>query len=234
MIKPDFELSQEASSSPLKRLYQLKIGIRKSSIPSPSKVKSCKTGELCIESNGLFKSCYEYKLPNSAKNSVIFVSQSREQAEPNDQKICRICLGSENLNSMIAPCSCTGSQKHVHEECLKIWLLNKKAEDLNKCELCNSNFDMHFEVTSTCMPFHSISTCQAWVPFIISLVLFAGLIYICFLALTTAKNDTLISVSAFILGFIFFTCCFKGFFSMFRVCFIRKIEVWRISDASRE
>ena len=96
MIKPDFELSQEASSSPLKRLYQLKIGIRKSSIP------------------------YEYKLPNSAKNSVIFVSQSREQAEPNDQKICRICLGSENLNSMIAPCSCTGSQKHVHEECLKI------------------------------------------------------------------------------------------------------------------
>lgn len=56
---------------------------------------------------------------------------------------------------MISPCSCTGSMKDVHLECLKEWIRNKRnIRDLKntrsfnwrmlKCELCNAIYENEF------------------------------------------------------------------------------------------
>lgn len=62
---------------------------------------------------------------------------------------CRICLQNsvESDKEMRCVCSCQGSVKYVHLECLKEWILctikNKKEEEIQemeenglKCELC--------------------------------------------------------------------------------------------------
>lgn len=45
---------------------------------------------------------------------------------------CRICLGEENeaKNPLISPCLCSGSMKHIHVDCLKHWLNQKRTQRL--------------------------------------------------------------------------------------------------------
>jgi RING-variant domain len=222
VIDPD-----NSPPSPFKRLSMIALGVRKTSIPSPSRVQAVKPGEICIESQGVFKSSYDYKLPSNSKS---FVVPEDTVVYTDESKTCRICLSVENIQTMISPCSCIGSQKYVHEECLKEWLLNKKINDLDKCELCKNTLKMNFVVTSTFMPFHGIGTCKAWVPCVVSFVLLGVIIYLCVLAFTSSSDDILITVSAFILGFICISCCIKGIFSVFDQCFVRKIENWTINN----
>ena len=78
--------------------------------------------------------CNEKKVQNS--------KESIKQIPVND-KACRICLESEikveTTGELISPCQCTGTVKHVHEECLKKWILSSRISiDKAKCELCNS------------------------------------------------------------------------------------------------
>lgn len=35
---------------------------------------------------------------------------------------CRICLSSDSQDDLVQPCSCTGSVKYAHMECLKAWV----------------------------------------------------------------------------------------------------------------
>lgn len=76
---------------------------------------------------------------------------------PNDKEsgmVCRICLEDEDPNDMgenpfITPCSCIGSMKYIHVQCVREWLDNRKQqqqldgvfsyywEELS-CELCKS------------------------------------------------------------------------------------------------
>jgi hypothetical protein len=59
------------------------------------------------------------------KNTISYISKRN-----NGDHACKICLDSEveneNVNPMISPCSCTGSMKDVHLECLKEWIHNKR------------------------------------------------------------------------------------------------------------
>ncbi len=69
-----------------------------------------------------------------------------------DQQICRICLSEEEPdNTLINPCSCTGSMKYIHITCLKEWLEGKKhmkeTEVVNsyiwknlECEICKTSY----------------------------------------------------------------------------------------------
>ena len=41
-----------------------------------------------------------------------------EAAQEDEELQCRICLSSDELESLIAPCSCRGSAKWVHRACL--------------------------------------------------------------------------------------------------------------------
>ena len=56
-----------------------------------------------------------------------------------DRKLCRICLeGKAENNPLISSCSCKGTIKYTHENCLKNWILTLNQDQLNyKCEICN-------------------------------------------------------------------------------------------------
>lgn len=38
---------------------------------------------------------------------------------------CRICLCDDGSSELIKPCKCKGSLRYVHENCLKVWILEK-------------------------------------------------------------------------------------------------------------
>lgn len=65
---------------------------------------------------------------------------------------CRICFEQENdQNVLISPCKCSGTIKHVHEECLKIWITSQNRDINNsKCDICKSEFLMQVEVKKIC------------------------------------------------------------------------------------
>ncbi|KXZ43067.1 hypothetical protein GPECTOR_105g99 [Gonium pectorale] len=46
---------------------------------------------------------------------------------------CRICLLSEPLGDLVAPCHCTGSMAYAHMGCLRTWVMEKRSIH---CELC--------------------------------------------------------------------------------------------------
>jgi E3 ubiquitin-protein ligase DOA10 len=63
-------------------------------------------------------------------------------------------LGEEELgtNELICPCKCDGTMKHIHIECLKVWLNGKKLVyngdrvksffwKALECELCKTPFE---------------------------------------------------------------------------------------------
>lgn len=64
---------------------------------------------------------------------------------------CRYCLSNDNVDSLIAPCKCIGTQQYVHTDCLKEWL-NKKAQRMvlpfrsnqfrMSCEVCRSPYKL--------------------------------------------------------------------------------------------
>lgn len=54
--------------------------------------------------------------------------------EPEENRVCRICFEEEDKNNqdgknvLISPCSCKGTSRYVHIECLKSWIKSKKQE----------------------------------------------------------------------------------------------------------
>lgn len=62
------------------------------------------------------------------------------QQQEHEEDTCRICrLGAEANRPLFHPCSCSGSIKFVHEDCLVSWIDRSKA---THCELCKKQF--HF------------------------------------------------------------------------------------------
>lgn len=72
-------------------------------------------------------------------------------------KICRICYLEEETenNPLIIPCSCSGSMKYIHYECLKKWIYTQTCLEIDsndicsifiikkiECELCKKNFQI--------------------------------------------------------------------------------------------
>jgi E3 ubiquitin-protein ligase DOA10 len=52
--------------------------------------------------------------------------------------VCRICFDNdtdEKKNPLLSPCSCKGSQKYVHRECLEKWLKVEPIKGLD-CSVC--------------------------------------------------------------------------------------------------
>ena len=49
-------------------------------------------------------------------------SQTAEiAAQPEEGDQCRICFSGAEDGKLIAPCKCAGTQRYVHEECLRKW-----------------------------------------------------------------------------------------------------------------
>lgn len=72
--------------------------------------------------------------PIEIQTTIIISQQGNEDI---NEKICRICLESENPDNMIAPCRCSGHSKYVHRYCLDTWRSqNVNSENFKKCREC--------------------------------------------------------------------------------------------------
>lgn len=78
--------------------------------------------------------------------------------------MCRICLESDFTieNPLVTPCKCTGSLKHIHLECIRLWTNSKRVSyeepglkswfwsDL-VCEICKSKLLLQMWVNNKLM-----------------------------------------------------------------------------------
>ena len=60
-------------------------------------------------------------------------------------KECRICLEDDNIKNMISPCLCIGTNKYIHHECLKTFIiLSDNNTFKNQCYICK--YEYNFEL----------------------------------------------------------------------------------------
>jgi hypothetical protein len=50
---------------------------------------------------------------------------------------CRICLSADHQDDLVQPCSCDGTVKHAHLECLRAWVRERQQLE---CELCGKPY----------------------------------------------------------------------------------------------
>mmetsp|Transcript_5915 Transcript_5915/g.10523 ORF Transcript_5915/g.10523 Transcript_5915/m.10523 type:complete len:306 (-) Transcript_5915:11-928(-) len=155
-----------------------------------------------------------------------------------DEVVCRICMEPDSeKHKLIHPCKCSGSVKHIHEECLKTWITSH-SEDIDKsvCELCKTPYVMEIKMTSKCSPreaFNEGMTACLFTPLLITVLII--LILISYLLLssylpeadeeeersyTIALIVTCLVSSVVILGLIVNSCK--------NACVAKKISSWNI------
>ncbi|CAD7703283.1 unnamed protein product [Ostreobium quekettii] len=50
---------------------------------------------------------------------------------------CRICLLTDKMSNLVAPCACDGSLRYCHYKCLKTWVKERRALS---CEICGQSY----------------------------------------------------------------------------------------------
>ncbi|KAG5677875.1 hypothetical protein PVAND_007592 [Polypedilum vanderplanki] len=68
--------------------------------------------------------------------------------------MCRICLNNGDIERLLTPCQCKGTQGYVHRGCLEYWL---STSGLSHCELCL----FHFE-TIDCLRYGMWESMRIW------------------------------------------------------------------------
>jgi hypothetical protein len=58
----------------------------------------------------------------------------------NEEKSCRICLGTEEPENLIRPCHCNGGMRYVHRNCLNEWRLQNVADGYYSCDICRYRY----------------------------------------------------------------------------------------------
>lgn len=159
--------------------------------------------------------------------------------DPEEESICRICLEpGEPGNPLLTPCLCTGSVKHIHEQCLKIWLVAKAPDlDMVRCELCKANFVMSFKFARRFAP---LELCREHISHWI------------FMPLLCAVFTMLIVIGLFIIkklrhfkGELFYVLVLLGtcglsclmilylcYYSIVEACFTQALSEWTIQSRS--
>jgi hypothetical protein len=68
---------------------------------------------------------------------------NRSEDEENNEKICRICLESENPQDLISPCYCKGDSAWIHRSCLDQWRsVNLEGRGFKYCSVCQMEFQL--------------------------------------------------------------------------------------------
>lgn len=115
-----------------------------------------------------------------------------DNSDPVDEIACRICMeGTSESHPLIHPCKCSGSVKHIHEECLKTWI-SSHAEDIDKsaCEICKTPFVMEVKMIVKCSPREALDdgmTALLFTPLLVTV--FVILIVITYLLIDTYLPD---------------------------------------------
>lgn len=155
-----------------------------------------------------------------------------------EEALCRICMEGETGNyRLIHPCRCSGSVKHLHEECLKTWITSH-AEDIDQssCELCKTPYVMEIKTSADCSPKEALNdgmTSCMFTPLLITML--AILILIAYLLLHSylpkaddedTRSYTIVLIVACIisavvvLGLIIKACK--------NACIVNKVSSWNI------
>ena len=73
-------------------------------------------------------------------------SSSKIQPSPSSEiNLCRICLEEDTPDKLISPCSCSGTQKYAHHDCIQRWI-SEKGPNALRCEVCHSTYSGSFIV----------------------------------------------------------------------------------------
>ena len=143
------------------QLQSLRTGTNQTRAPShkSNKILILKEDKIRIENKdndvNIIQEDNEIKSEKSNKNDNNNELEIKRKATKN--KICRICYMEEDdskNNPLLDPCTCSGSMKYIHYNCLKHWVNSKcytKIETINQCcsiykikplecELCKTQF----------------------------------------------------------------------------------------------
>uniref|UniRef100_A0A914CCU3 RING-CH-type domain-containing protein n=1 Tax=Acrobeloides nanus TaxID=290746 RepID=A0A914CCU3_9BILA len=84
---------------------------------------------------------------NEDENKPVNFSSDNEEEEENE-RICKICYGVDNLpdEEWLAPCKCSGTIKWVHRHCLTRWLQNAPYVQQEQCNACKYFYKKRFSV----------------------------------------------------------------------------------------
>lgn len=186
----------------------------------------------------------EAAVSNAADHSLSANEQANEYtfSSPGSSAVpstmCRICLESTSVDDLISPCVCRGTQQWVHEQCLKLWLIQseKDVKDLTSCEVCKAPFRMNFYYSllfAPCGP--GADRKYVWIPFALVLFLLIGIS----LVLTVSDREQNQQSSTVIVLTVLFSvaaglCALMGVYLAKELWFIRTIEEWQIESLPQD
>jgi hypothetical protein len=151
-------------------------------------------------------------------------------------KICRICFEPESAeNPIITPCSCRGSMQHIHERCLKSWILSQNIDPKAfNCDVCKSPVKMEITLKRTC-------TCKRFRNEMIKMIVIQSIIgittaVIIFLLVFLINDSTSSALSGKIYIAVAILVCLCIDLAMIiilcrtikRNCFSRTVKSWKI------
>lgn len=157
-----------------------------------------------------------------------------------EERICRICLDSGECPTLLSPCTCTGSVKYVHEQCLKTWICSKTTTiGEPQCEICHLTYRMKVVMRYKCICCESLrENIQQWITVPLFLVIegfILAMVYFLYEELST-PTPTVIYVFSLILMVI---CCVS--FAIFSVllylafkytCCSQTVKYWVIYNSA--
>ena len=64
-----------------------------------------------------------------------------DTSDSNSIELCRICLEEDEIENLIYPCKCSGTNKYVHKRCLNEWRASSDNRDnFDRCEICHYKY----------------------------------------------------------------------------------------------
>ncbi|CAF0874685.1 unnamed protein product [Adineta steineri] len=100
-------------------------------IKTRSELVSLITEPLSLENDTQFSS-----IPILNNEEILLNEQDKQ--ETGNLQVCRICYSTSDLQSLIAPCQCSGTIGILHRNCLERWL---EISNTTKCEICQHEYD---------------------------------------------------------------------------------------------
>lgn len=113
-------------------------------------------------------------------------------------KSCRFCLDGSDVNDLISPCACKGSNAWVHRKCLDTWILaNHRPDAAIRCPTCKIDYTS----TRILSPDNFVKSCTGFFSNPINIYLMP--LYLLLLILFTLLIGGLIFVVLFVVFLIF-------------------------------
>ena len=125
----------------------------------------------------------EYDDPSCSCISEIFSEKElplikiAENKESSDNPFCRICFDGEERGELISPCRCKGTNRFVHESCLRIWLsLTTNNYYKRRCYVCSRLYDKEYIEEPIMKP--RFSRCFVYTFFVLNFIYVTSVFYI--------------------------------------------------------